>query len=273
MAASPGSANGADVLARAKALYGQLTPATTLQARELLEGLLGNAIGLAKPVLVESQALLADILACDYLNRWNGADAAHLAQAERLAGEALTADPALPLAHYAHGFICRAKGEHEKALAAYARTTELDPGFIRAYAMQAAQLLYLGRLDEVAALVDTAIARTPPGNLSLGMFYWILGRSHFYAARYDEAIAWLRRSVEIRPNLWYNRLYQASAHALNGEIEVARQVLRDFDALFPGYTVARVMQHEDAAPKHHPVLVEGKHRFHQGLRAAGMNEV
>lgn len=268
---------GIGMLSQAKALYGRLTPESTLAARRLLETALddpaaGLAASLDRPVLAESWALLADILTCDYLNRWNGADAGHIAQAEAAVEAALRLDPALPLAHYARGFILRAQGRHEQALAAYARTIELNPDFIRAYAHQAAELLYLGRLDEVPPLVLIAIDRTPAGNLALGMFYWILGRCHFFAARYKEAISWLRRSVEVRPNLWYNRLYLVSAYALIGQHDDAQRTLGEFNTLFPDYTVARVRRDEQTNPNRHPVVVEGRKRFHQGLLAAGMSE-
>ena len=272
MAASTTCGAGAQALSRAKALYGRLTPDSTQEARDLLDAALADAAGMDEAVAAECRALLADILTCDYLNRWNGAGAGELAYAERLVAAALRSCTDLPLAHYAQGFVWRAQGEHEKALTAYTRTVELNPDFVRAYAHQAAQLLYLGRLDEVAPLVEAAIARTPPGNLALGMFYWIVARADFYAGRYGAAIGWLRRSVEIRPNLWYNRLYLASAYALSGQQQAAAAVLREFDALFPGYTVAQVVRNEEMAPKHHPVVAAGKRRFHEGLIAAGMHE-
>jgi len=259
-------------LARAKRLYGQLRPETTLLARQLLEAAVADPGGTDRESPAECWALLGDILTCDYLNRWNGAEAAELARAEEAVGQALSLDPGLPLAHYAQGFVCRAKGEHEAALAAYSRTLELNPDFVRAYAHKAAELLYLGRLDEVPPLVHTAIERTPPGNLALGMFYWILGRTEFFAGRYSEAAQWLRRSIEVRPNLWYNRLYLVSALALTGEADEAQQTLREFDEAFPGYTVARVMRDEQTNPNHHPVVVAGRRQFHRGLTLAGMTE-
>ena len=272
MAAPATGRAGEEALARAKALYGRLTPDSTQAARDLLDAALADPAGMDDAVAAECRALLADILTCDYLNRWNGADAAELDDAKRLVEAALRSRPDLPLAHYAQGFVWRAQGEHEKALLAYTRTIELNPDFVRADAHQAAQLLYLGRLDEVAPLVETAIARTAPGNLALGMFYWILARADFYAGRYDAAIGWLSQSIEIRPNLWYNRLYLVSAYALTGRSDAAADALRAFDALFPGYTVARVIRDEAMAPKHHPVVAAGKQRFHAGLIAAGMPE-
>jgi tetratricopeptide (TPR) repeat protein len=259
-------------LARAKRLYGQLQPEATLLARRLLEEAVADPGETERTELAECWALLGDILTCDYLNRWNGAEATEVRRAEDAVARALSLDPALPLAHYAQGFVCRAKGDHEAALAAYSRTLELNPDFARAYAHKAAELLYLGRLDEVAPLVHTAIERTPPGNLALGMFYWILGRAEFFAGRYRNAAGWLRRSIEVRPNLWYNRLYLVSALALTGETDEARETLVEFDRVFPGYTVARARRDEQTNPNHQPVVVAGRQQFHRGLILAGMKE-
>ena len=270
MGQQPADSARIDPLSRAKALYGQLTPESTLLARELLEKAVVDAAAADRGWLAESWALLADILTCDYLNRWNGAAAAELARAEQAADQALRIEPELPLAHYAYGFIFRAKGEHEAALAAFARTIELNPDFVRAYAQKANELMYLGRLDEVQPLVETAIRRTPPGSLALGMFYWIIGRAWFFAGRYAEAIAWLRQSVEVRPNLWYNRLYLVSAYALTGDAENAAKALQEFDETFPGYTLARVAQNERTNPNHRAVVVDGRRKLHQGLLEAGL---
>ena len=259
-------------LARAKASYGRLQPDSTRAARDLLESALAAPGGMDPATLAESWALLADILTCDYLNRWNGSGEPELRRAEQAADEALRLDPALPLAHYARGFLCRARGDHEAALAAFQRTLDLNPDFVRAYAQKAAELLYLGRIEEVPPLVETAIARTPPGNLALGMFYWIIGRALFFAGKYGEAIDWLRRSVEVRPNLYYNRLYLVSAQALTGAAADAARTLRDFDAVFPDYTLARVQRDEQTNPNNHPVVVEGRRNFHRGLILAGMKK-
>jgi len=268
----PEHLDGAAALAEAKALYSRLTPENTLTARRMLRSALEEGIGWTPGSQAEAWAFLADILTCDYLNRWNGAEAAELAEAETAAGEALRLDPNLAHAHYAQAFICRAKGDHEAALAAYQRTIELSPDMVRAYAQKANELMYLGRLDEVPPLVETAIGRTPPGNLQLGMFYWIIGRARFLQDRYGEAVDWLRQSVEVRPNLWYNRLYLVSAHALNGDRSGAEGVLREFDAVFPGYTLARVKQNEQHNPNDNPVMVRCRAKFYRGLLMAGMKE-
>jgi tetratricopeptide (TPR) repeat protein len=261
----------ADAISRARALYRDSpSPESNLEIREILQKVLDDPADLSRRQQAEAWAFFADVFTCDYLNRWNNAGPAQLAQAEAAVRQALSIIPNLPSAHYVTGFIGRARGDHEAALAEFDKTIELDPDFIRAYAQKANELINVGRLEEAPALVQQAIGRVAPGSLALGMFYWIIGRAFFYMDRLHDSIEWLSKSVEIRPNLWYNRLFLVSAYALINESAAAAATLLDFNVRFPKYTVARVALNELANPNEHPVVLAGRERFHRGLRLAGM---
>lgn len=261
-------------LFRARALYrDSLTPENTLIIRDILENALENPVGVEPRQLAETWAFLADVLTCDYLNHWNNAGWRQLALAEKSVQRAFDIIDDLPLAHYVTGFIERAKGNHEAALAAFDRTIELDSDFVRAYAQKANELINVGRADEAPPLIRKAITLLPPGSLALGMFYWIIGRAFFFTNRLDDAIEWLEKSVEVRPNLTYNRLYLVSSYALSrGKKTEAPKILRAFNEQFPNYTLARVIADERTNPNYHPAVVEGRNRFHLGLLGAGMPE-
>jgi adenylate cyclase len=220
-------------------------------------------------VRAHAWALLADRLVSDYLHGWNGAAARELAIAELAVAEALKIDPRLAVAHHASGFIHRARGRHQEAHSAFHRTTQSDPDFARAHAQKGSQLMYLGQPARTAALVDEAIRRSP-NDPSLYIFYWIRGRAAFFLGDYDEAITWLQKSIDQRKTVWYSWLYLASAYALKGDIGTAQTKLREFDSLFPKYTVAKVSKNEKSNPNSHPVVVAGRQKFHEGLRRAGM---
>ena len=254
-----------DLIARAKELYSQSPkPEHTLIIREALEQALADAAGLENSVLADTHALCALNLVCDYLNRWNGAGENHLTQADAAVQKAFKIDPDLPFAHYANGFIQRAKGNHQAAADAFAAMAAHNPRFARAYAQQANELINLGKFEEALPLIKKAL-RLGPEDLSLGMFYWIKGRALFYSGKYADAMRALERSVELRPNLWYNRLFLVSSYA-----NAAADALKEFDAHFPGYSVERVKQNEEANPNNHPLVMAGRNKFHDGLLAAGM---
>ena len=61
--------------------------------------------------------------------------------------------------------------------------------------------MLVGRPAEAPPLVEQAL-RLSPHDPSIGIFHWIAGRAYFFTGQYDEAAAWLRRSIQARPNLW-----------------------------------------------------------------------
>jgi adenylate cyclase len=248
-----------DPLGRVKTLYEKpVTPGRT----KLMRGLLGDSAA-------ETAAFTATTVLCQYLNRWDDAGPAEVAEAEAAINEALGHDPNLFLAHYAQGFLRRTRGQHQASLEAFDRTIKYAPEFARAYAQKGEQLLYLGRPDEAIAAVERAMKMSPKSAVR-GYFYWVIGRARFFTQQDSEAVTWLQRSVRNWQNVWYNRLYLVSAHAHCGKTPAARRVLNAFSTQFQGYTLARVTENERATPDDHPFVIAGRERFHDGLRRAGM---
>jgi adenylate cyclase len=258
-----------DLRLRATSLFfGSIAPEHTLAVRKLLQ----QSVEL-DPSSAEAWARLAEVTVSDHLNRWNNTGGEHVLKAEEAVRQALLIDPSNALAHLANGLIHRSRGEHHSALEAFSRAIELDPNFAFAYAHKGSELNLVGRPAETTAFVEQAL-RLSPHDPSIGIFHWIAGRANFFAEEYDEAVSWLHRSVQARPNLWYNRLYLVSAYALLGMGEEAARALADFNRRFPhpAFTLAVVRSHEASNPNSHPVIVSGRGKFHEGLRQAGMAE-
>jgi len=259
--------DGVNLRLRAMGLYfSGITPEHTLAARRLLE----ESVRL-DPQSAEAWAWLADLTASDYLNRWNDTGKDQLEEAATAVERALVIDPHFALTYYADGFIHRAKGEHQAALDAFSQALKLNPNFARAYAQKGNQLINVGRPKEAPPPVEKAI-KLSPRDPSLGTFYWIIGRAHFFAKNYRDAIKWLQQSVDARPNLWYNRLYLVGAYALSQDQAGARKALNDFNGRFPGYTLGQVTSDEQDIPNDNPVVGAGLEELHKGLRLAGMPE-
>lgn len=261
--------NANDPFEQAKALYREkLTPDSTRQIRSLLQTFVATPGSHPAADVAEGWSLLANIRVCDHLNRWNNAGKPELDAAATAVENALRIDPNHAFAHYAKGFIHRAKGEHDEAHKAFKQSHDLDRS-VRAHAQYANELVYVGRPDEAVQEIDEAI-RMASGHPALGMFYWIKGRALFFIGQYEEAIPWLRESISSWEALWYNRLYLASAYALAGKQQEARQELRKFDRRFPECaTLAHVDLLERRSPKETPLVV-ARRNFRQGLRLAGM---
>ncbi|HTW50668.1 MAG TPA: adenylate/guanylate cyclase domain-containing protein [Stellaceae bacterium] len=259
-----------DLRLRATSLFhGSVAPENTLAARQLLQRSLS-----LDPSSAEAWARLAEITISDHLNRWNDTGREQVVAAEEAARKSLSIDPNNALAYVANGLIHRAREEHQSAIESFSRAIELDPNFALAHAHKGAQLMLVGRAAETPAYVEQAL-RLSPHDPSVGIFYWILGRSYFFAERYGEAVPWLLKSVQARPNLWYNRAYLASAYALAGKPEDGARALAELNRRFsdPIFTLAIVTRYEnESTPSSGPVVVGAREKFHEGLLHAGMAE-
>ncbi len=274
VAERPTDPDAIDLRLRAMALLVTLpTPEHSLSARHFLE----ESVRL-DPQSADGWSQLADVLMTDYLNRWNEAKVSPEAAKDlvRRAGEAvqeaLKIDPAIARAHFADGFIRRAKGDQAGALDAFDRAVQLDPNFARAYAQKANQLVMVGRPKEAAPLVLKAITLSPRDPY-IGGAYWVIGRAYFVMQDYDNAIVWLRKAVEVIPNLWFSRAYLLSAYALSGRHEQpeARAAMTEFSTLFNGYTVQSIRDiYEKERLRPDPGIQASIQELYKGLQLAGV---
>ena len=256
-----------DLRLRATSLFNSsMLPEHTLATRELLQ----RSVAL-DPSSAETWARLGQVIVSDYLTSWNDTGREQLREAENAVRRALQIDPNHALAHVVQGLVQRARGEHHEALVAFNRAIELDRNFAHAYAHKGNELTLVGRPAEAPPLVEQAI-RLSPHDPSIGMFQWIIGRALFFTGEYEQAVLWLRKSIETRPNLWFTRLYLVSAFALADMPEQAARALSEFNRVFasPVYTVAFVETRERAEPNDDPVVIAARDKFHQGLLRAGM---
>ncbi len=255
-----------DPLRSAETLYNEpLNPNRTKEIERLLKQAAADGKSTA-----ERKALEAIVALCDYLNRWNGVGKMDVRAAETEIQAALDVSPNLAAAYYARGFVFRTQGDHKQALEAFQKSLAIDPNNPRALAQEGAEHLYLGDPIQALAKVRKAL-EISPDHPARGMFRWIGARSLFFQEKYHDAIPWLEQSIALWPDLWYNRAYDVSAHALIDNKEKAREKLKDFIHRFPNLnTVKRIVEAEQTNPNNNPFVVEGRRRFHQGLRLAGM---
>jgi adenylate cyclase len=260
-----------DLRLRAMALLTtSFTAEHTLASRQLLEESVRH-----DPQSADAWSQLATILAADYLNHWNGARDNQqagkdiLRRAEEALREALRLDPSVAQAHFADGFIRRAKGDHQGALDAFDRAVQLDPNFAWAYAQKANQLVLLGRAPEAPPLVLKAVGLSPR-DPKVGGFYWVIGRAYFLTKDYENAIVWLRKAVEVIPNLWFSRAYLLSAYALTGRQDETRTALNEFKSGFAKHANLeriREIYNEEAYNTGFRTSLE---ELYNGLRLAGV---
>jgi len=246
-------------------MTGSPTPEKSLAARRHVEASLEKDDNSA-----ESWGLLANLLISDYLNAWNQTGLPEVDRAEKAYKRALSIDPSVPVAHYAAGFVRRVRGDHQGALDEFDETIKLNPNFARAYAQKANELTFLGRAKDAVSAGKKAVSLSPR-DPSIGVFYWVVGRAYFVGADYKDAAVWLRKSVDERPNLWFNRAWLVSALGLSGQDKQARAALAEFKKTFATYTLSRITEiytTEDQY-KNDAIRATTPHLF-EGLRKAGL---
>src|SRR5581483_5389458 len=98
------------------------------------------------------------------------------------------------------------------------------------------------------------------------------GRALFFMERDAEAVKELVQSIDQWPSVWYNRCYLAAAHAFAGNQPAAEAALAEFNNVpdFAGWTLGNIAECETHVPARSAAMDEGRKRFHEGLRRAGM---
>jgi adenylate cyclase len=265
VAERPRDPDAVDLRLRAMAqLAEKLTPQNSLLARKSLEASVAR-----DPNSAEAWSQLAWVLALDYMNGWNEATREReLAQAREALKQAFAKAPGIATAHYADGLIRRADGDHKGALESFEQARRLNPNYALAYAHNANQLIIIGRPNEAPALVTQAI-NISPRDPSLGFFYHIMGRAYFHTGDYKNAIPWLEKSVRVRDNVWYNRVYLISAYALTGRSEVNAS-LSEYREKFKDWPLEKVQNWYINEIRHTPANIDGAQELIRGLQLAGL---
>jgi serine/threonine-protein kinase len=136
---------------------------------------------------------------------------------------ALALDPQLPEAHGAlglyhyHGFL-----DYDRALQQFAIALRGEPSNAEFHANRAWVLRRQGKLDECIASYERALVLDPQAHV------WASDLAYTYAwvGRYADAHLLLDRTLDYAPDYPLAYVFKATAHALEGELENARQVLR-----------------------------------------------
>jgi TolB-like protein/Tfp pilus assembly protein PilF len=140
-------------------------------------------------------------------------------QAKAAAKKALELDDALGEAHTSLAqVLCYFDFDFSQATREFQRAIELNQNYATAHQWYGnSDLVALARFDEAIAEVKRAIELDP---LSL-VINTDLGTTYYRARRYDEAIEQLRKTLEMDPGFYYARWNLGSALAAKGDLDAA----------------------------------------------------
>jgi TolB-like protein/class 3 adenylate cyclase/Flp pilus assembly protein TadD len=240
-----------------------VTPESMTRARGFFE----NALAL-DPTNVDAMAGLSTVDVNVAIGFFTEDRAARFAEAERTAAKALSLAPDHAPAHLYMGIVLGFTNRADQSVAEFERTLALDRNIPGAHALIGQSKIFIGRGEETEAHVQEALRLSPRDPW---VYVWLVtaGFAKSLLGRHEEAIAWLRRSIESNRNYPLARFLLASSLARLGRIEEAQLEVRAGLALDPRFSIAGMLATEWSD---NPVYLDQRAGFIDGMRRAGVPE-
>jgi len=194
--------------------------------------------------------------------------AARLDAAEANVSKALSLAPDHAAAHQCMGMIKNFTNREAEAIAEFERALSLDRNNAAAHGHIGLAKLFFGRAEETEAHIKEALRLSPRDPLA---YTWaaFAGMAKHSISRDEEAVAWLRHSIEFNRNYSIAHFFLAASLAQLGKLDDARAVAVMGLTLDPTFTLRRF---RDSASSDNPTYLAGRERAIEGLRKAGIPE-
>jgi TolB-like protein/class 3 adenylate cyclase/Flp pilus assembly protein TadD len=192
------------------------------------------------------------------------------AVAEAKLTKALSLAPDHALAHSALGYLNMCTNRPPQGVAECEHALELDKNLASAHGCIGLGKLYVGRPEETEAHIVEALRLSPRDTLAYAYMQFV-GVAKIFLGVDDQAVAWLRRSIESNRNFPQSHFYLAVALARLGRLDEARSAVKAGLALNPALTVSRLGATLSTASDD-PTFLAGCERLLEGLRKAGLPE-
>jgi len=164
--------------------------------------------------------------------------AGHFAAAEATLTKVLSLAPNNAWAHFWMGMVQNQTNRAAQGIAEFNRALALDPNLAAAPGETGMAELYSGHGEETEAQENEALRLSPRDGLA---FIWMLqaGAAKVHLGANDEAVAWLRRSLDANRNLPTTHFILAAALANLGKLDEARAETEAGLALNPTFAFHR----------------------------------
>ncbi len=146
----------------------------------------------------------------------------------------------------------------------------LDRNLAHVHALMGYGKLFIGRPDEAELHIIEALRLSPRDPRA---FAWMsfAGMSKIGADTYEQAVEWLRQSIEANRNFPHSHFFLASAFAHLSRVDEARSAVKAGLALNPAYCISRD-RGVWTAVSNHPTFLAQLKLYHDGARKAGAPE-
>jgi TolB-like protein/DNA-binding SARP family transcriptional activator/Flp pilus assembly protein TadD len=195
-------------------------------------------------------------------------------RAERLAAVEATAIKLLAQAPNnagVHYLMCAVQiriNRGAEAIAECERALELNPNLANAHAQIGFACLVNGRPEETQRHIREAIEASPRDT---NMYIWMgfIAAAKLYSGADEEAVAWLRRTLEFNRSYGIAHFYLSAALELLGRRDDAQAEVRAGLALDPQFTIGRFRA---GAQSDNPTFLKERERIIQAMQKAGIPE-
>ena len=236
-------------------------PATLLRAERFFEEALALAPANVKALVGLAIAKFAFAATYSIDDRMT-----YLTAAEAAVMKALALAPDDARAHGALGWIYMATNRPAEGIAQAERSIALDRNLAPSYAAIGWAKLMLGRAEETEGHIAQAF-RLSPRDLFAYIWCHIAGGAKLALGRNDEAVAWLRRSVEANRRYPMAQFTLAAALAQQGKTAEARAAAAAGLAFLPTFSVRR---YREGASSDNPTYLAYRQHIYVGLLKAGV---
>ena len=190
------------------------------------------------------------------------------ASAEADLMKAFSLAPGNAAAHTAMGMLCNFTNRADSGIAQFERALALNRNLAAAHYGVGHAKYSLGRPEETEPHIREALRLSPHDTFAYG---WLgtLGMANFNLGKDEEAIVWLRRSIETNPNFSVTHFFLAAALAHLGRMEEARAAVEAGLTFDPSFTIGRRRANPFSTS---PAYLKQIERYYAGLRMAGAPE-
>ena len=196
-----------DMLMRAQSLFGRLSSSDGKSAIAILERAIDRY-----PEYGPVHSMLAAALMVSSFLGWDTTEP-RTQEAFSLATRAVELDDTDPRAYLALGWVALTKRRTEEAGEEFQHAIALNPNYAVAHACLGAALSLAGRSDQAIMHLEKAFRMSSHDPRS-AMFNSYLAAAHYLARRYNEAVGFSRKAVQLRHGMTgAHRIYIASSCA------------------------------------------------------------
>jgi adenylate cyclase len=242
-----------DLLMRGRALLHG--PTQNLDVYKHATDLMRRAIA-RDPSYVAALCELAVAHNLDYLNRWTEDPDGSLGKAQRLGDRAVELAPNHAGGHFVVALTSGHIGDLDRFRREGAIVVALNPDALIASDMQGHLCLVNDVPLEAIPHFERCMRLDPSLNRTL-ICLQFLGRAHFYAGRYETAVALFRERILLMPDTDASRGYLASALGHLGKLDEARQVWAELIAINPQYVMAERLNRTAVQPRQIEMVLAG----------------